>query len=86
MSSTSKILAKLPGRPPAKDMVWIPGGTFLMESDHHYAEESLTHLVVVDGFWMDKYLVTNSLQKFIKASRGAVVNPQEGNAIDLCNL
>lgn len=59
---------KPPGRPPAKDMVWIPGGTFLMGSDHHYAEEAPAHRVTVDGFWMDQYLVTNAqFQKFVKA-------------------
>ncbi|HEY9639638.1 MAG TPA: formylglycine-generating enzyme family protein [Coleofasciculaceae cyanobacterium] len=56
-----------PGRPPAKDMIWIPGGTFLMGSDHHYAEEAPAHPVKVDGFWMDKFLVTNAqFQKFVK--------------------
>lgn len=40
-------------------MVWIPGGTFTMGSDHHYPEESPSHKVTVDGFWMDKYPVTN---------------------------
>ena len=27
--------------PPHKNMVWIPGGTFLMGSDQHYPEEAL---------------------------------------------
>ncbi|HIK54703.1 MAG TPA: SUMF1/EgtB/PvdO family nonheme iron enzyme [Synechococcales cyanobacterium M55_K2018_004] len=50
-------------------MVWIPGGTFLMGSDHHYAEEASAHRVTVDGFWMDQYLVTNAqFQKFVKAT------------------
>ena len=31
-------------------MVWIPGGTFLMGSDRHYAEEAPAHHVTVDGF------------------------------------
>jgi formylglycine-generating enzyme required for sulfatase activity len=25
------------------DMVWIPGGTFRMGSDHHYADEAQAH-------------------------------------------
>jgi len=58
-----------PGRPPAKDMVWIPGGTFQMGSDHHYPEEAPAHQVKVSGFWMDKYTVTNEqFQKFVKAT------------------
>jgi sulfatase modifying factor 1 len=35
-------------------MVWVPGGTFLMGSDHHYAEEAPAHPVTVDGFWIDR--------------------------------
>lgn len=41
------------------DMVRIPGGTFLMGSDAHYAEERPQHRVRVDGFWMDATAVTN---------------------------
>ena len=32
---------KLP--PPSENMVWIPGGTFLMGSDKHYPEEAPAH-------------------------------------------
>ena len=31
-------------------MVWIPGGTFRMGSDMHYAEEAPVHRVTVDAF------------------------------------
>jgi formylglycine-generating enzyme required for sulfatase activity len=34
-------------------MVWIAGGTFLMGSDKHYAEEAPVHHVTVDAFWID---------------------------------
>lgn len=44
---------------PAKDMVWIPGGTFTMGSNDHYPEEAPTHQVTVDGFWIDQFAVTN---------------------------
>jgi formylglycine-generating enzyme required for sulfatase activity len=47
------------GSPPAPDMVWIPGGTFLMGSDSHYPEEAPAHRVTVDGFWIDQKTVTN---------------------------
>ena len=40
-------------------MVWVPGGTFRMGSDHHYPEERPAHRVTVDGFWIDRYPVTN---------------------------
>jgi formylglycine-generating enzyme required for sulfatase activity len=45
--------------PPAENMVWVPGGTFLMGSDRHYPEEAPAHRVTVDGFWMDRTPVTN---------------------------
>ncbi len=48
-----------PGPPPFEGMVWIPGGRFLMGSDHHYEEEAPAHAVQVGGFWMDRTTVTN---------------------------
>ena len=48
-----------PHEAPHPDMVWIPGGTFGMGSDKHYPEERPVHKVTVDGFWIDKYPVTN---------------------------
>lgn len=49
------------------NMVWIPGGTFLMGSNNHYPEEAPVHTVQVDGFWMDKYPVTNArFQEFVE--------------------
>ena len=58
-----------PGRPPAREMVWIPGGRFQMGSDHHYSEEAPAHPVAVDGFWIDRTTVTNAqFRKFVKAT------------------
>jgi formylglycine-generating enzyme required for sulfatase activity len=45
---------------PLPGMVWIPGGTFLMGSDEHYPEERPVHRVTVEGFWMDRYPVSNA--------------------------
>lgn len=65
--SNKRMISTFPGRPPDKNMVWIPGGTFLMGSDRHYPEEGPPHLVRVDGFWMDRYTVTNKqFQRFVK--------------------
>src|SRR3974390_807290 len=51
------------------NMVWIPGGTFHMGSNDHYAEEAPAHRVTVDGFWIDRTLVTNrQFKAFVKAT------------------
>jgi formylglycine-generating enzyme required for sulfatase activity len=49
-------------------MVWIPGGEFLMGSDHKTAQanEKPIHRVKVNGFWMDSTHVTNDqFAKFV---------------------
>ncbi len=51
------------------NMAWIPGGTFRMGSDHHYAEEAPSHRVTVDGFWIERTPVTNrQFKAFVKAT------------------
>ena len=52
-------LTSPPGPAPFPDMVWVPGGTYRMGSDSHYPEEAPAHRVTVDGFWMDRFPVTN---------------------------
>jgi len=60
---------RAPGRPPARDMCWIPGGQFVMGSDHHYPEEAPAHWADVEGFWIDRAPVTNAqFLKFVKAT------------------
>ena len=52
-------------------MMWVPGGQFLMGSDHKLAQdnERPAHRVKVDGFWMDRYHVTNAeFRKFVEAT------------------
>src|SRR5262245_58866913 len=62
-----------------EDMVWIPGGEFLMGSEASaeslcgmpgVTKDSLpVHRVHVDGFWIDKTEVTNEeFEKFTKAT------------------
>ena len=47
----------------------VPGGTFRMGSDKHYAEGAPVHRVTVDAFWMDCTLVTNrQFGEFVKAT------------------
>jgi formylglycine-generating enzyme len=51
------------------NMVWIAGGTFLMGSDRHYAEEAPTHPATVKGFWIDPQPVTNEqFGRFVEAT------------------
>ena len=48
-------------------MVWLEGDRFTMGSDDHYPEEGPAHEVEVDGFFMDKQLVTNrDFDRFVK--------------------
>src|SRR5262245_49875115 len=55
---------------PFPDMAWIPGGTFLMGSKHHYPEEAPVHEETVGAFWMDQHLVTNDeFRTFVEATR-----------------
>ena len=52
-----------------KDMVWVPGGTFLMGSDDFYPEEGPVHRVGVSGFWMDEHAVTVAeFSRFVRAT------------------
>ena len=47
------------------DMVFIQGGKFLMGSDKFYPEEKPVHEATVDGFYIDRYEVTNATYKKI---------------------
>ena len=61
MARVNKLVkSNQPGDPPYQGMVWIPGGTFRMGSENFYPEERPVHQVTVDGFWIDKYPVTNA--------------------------
>jgi formylglycine-generating enzyme len=54
---------------PRAEMVWIPGGTFRMGSDKHYAEEAPVHSVTVDAFWIDSTPVTNrQFREFVRTT------------------
>ena len=47
-------------------MAWIPGGNFLMGSATYYPEERPVRRVDVDGFFIDRSLVTNrDFSKFV---------------------
>jgi sulfatase modifying factor 1 len=55
--------------PDLTDMVAVPGGTFRMGSDAHYAEEAPAHRVSVDAFRIDATPVTNrQFRAFVEAT------------------
>jgi sulfatase modifying factor 1 len=65
------------------NMVFIPGGKFLMGSDKFYPEEKPVHEVAVDGFWMDKFAVTNrEFSDFISATNYTTVAERPLNPAD----
>jgi len=58
-TASGSVTGEAPSAPPFPDMVWIPSTTFRMGSDKHYPEEKPVHRVLVDGFWIDRYPVSN---------------------------
>jgi sulfatase modifying factor 1 len=62
-------------------MVWIPAGSFVMGSDHHYPEEAPAHRAEVAGFWIDRTPVTNAqFLKFVKATGYVTVAERSADA------
>lgn len=64
------------GEASTDDMVWIPGGTFRMGTDHHYPEEAPSHSAAVDGFWIDRTPVTNRQFKAFVNATGHITTAQ----------
>jgi formylglycine-generating enzyme required for sulfatase activity len=57
-------------------MEWISGGTFTMGSDRHYREEAPPHAVTVEGFWVDRWPVTNALFRQFVEETGYVTQAE----------
>ncbi len=69
--------------PPARNMVWVPGGAFLMGSDDFYPEEAPAHRASVDGFWMDEHPVTVAeFRRFVKETDHLTLAEQAPDAAD----
>jgi formylglycine-generating enzyme len=63
---------RLPAQPSHNDMVWIPGGTALLHDDDHFPDNNPERLTHVDGFWIDRYPVTNEAFRLFVAATGYV--------------
>jgi formylglycine-generating enzyme len=65
------------------DMVWIPAATFRMGSDKHYPEEAPVHEVHVDGFYIDRYPVTNAqFEQFVQETGYVTLAERPANPAD----
>ena len=72
-SSTAFAVATAPQALPS-GTVRISGGTFLMGSDAHHAEERPQHCVGLKDFWMDETAVINAqFAAFVAATGYAMV-------------
>ena len=59
-------------------MAFVPGGAFSMGSNRHRPEERYTHVVHVEGFWIDRTEVTNAqFAAFVEAT-GHVTQAERG--------
>jgi sulfatase modifying factor 1 len=71
------------GSAPDAGMLWIPRGTFRMGSEDFYPEERPVHNVTVDGFWMDRFAVTNAqFARFVEATNYVTVAERPLNPTD----
>jgi len=82
----STLVIKEPHPTPA-DMVWIPGGRFLMGSKDGKADEEPVHAVELDGFWMDSTEVTNAdFAKFVDATGYITIAEKQPKREDFVGL
>jgi len=76
MTAQSSLPNSTDARAQRASMEWIPGGTFTMGSDKHYREEAPTHPVTLDGFWIDRWPVTNALFRQFVEETGYVTQAE----------
>jgi formylglycine-generating enzyme required for sulfatase activity len=66
-----------------QDMVWIERGSFLMGSEDGYPEEAPVREVAVEGFWIDRYAVTNrDWNGFVKETGHVTLAERHASAED----
>ncbi|MCL4768167.1 MAG: formylglycine-generating enzyme family protein [Hyphomicrobiaceae bacterium] len=59
-------------------MAFVSGGTFRMGSERHRPEERFTHVVRVNGFWIDRHEVTNAQFKQFVDATGYITLAERG--------
>src|ERR1700756_3334277 len=59
-------------------MAFIRSGTFVMGSERQRPEERFTHVVRVDGFWIDRHEVTNAQFREFVTATGYVTLAERG--------
>lgn len=69
--------------PNTNEMAWIGGGTFTMGDPDGQQDERPAHSVMVNGFWMDKYEVSNEqFDRFVRATHFVTVAERKPNPKD----
>src|SRR6202167_6599854 len=80
---SNQVLQEISHTQAPPDMQWVPGGAFRMGSEDFYPEEGPVHEVAVDGFWMDRYVVTNEeFARFVDATGYVTVAERALNPAD----
>jgi formylglycine-generating enzyme required for sulfatase activity len=59
-------------------MAFIRGGSFVMGSERNWPGERFTHIVHVDGFWIDRHEVTNAQFRQFVTATGYVTLAERG--------
>ncbi len=68
-------------------MVWIPAGSFTMGSADYYPEEGPLTEFSIEGFWMDRYEVTNAqFANFVAATGYVTVAERQPQPEDFPDL
>jgi formylglycine-generating enzyme len=79
----SELLQNITDTEAPPGMQWIPGGTFLMGSEDFYPDEGPVQEVAVDGFWIDRHIVTNEqFARFVEATGYVTVAERPLNPAD----
>jgi formylglycine-generating enzyme required for sulfatase activity len=91
-----KLRPNTPPGPVPAGMVWVPGGEFYMGvgdvddpsggPNDRFADARLVHMVDVDGFWMDRTVVTNeAFAEFVAATKYITIAERQPDPKDFPN-